>query len=105
SPKLVRHLDLETVAVGPDVVQINGLKRASAETFVTAGRIAERHAGDDLHVFGGAFAEHQSLERPVHDTNAITVTRAKDKIGVSGRLQKFRDIIRVVRKIAVHLQD
>ena len=35
----------------------------------------------------------------------MTVTRAEDKIGISGRLQKFRDIIRVMRKIAVHFQD
>src|SRR6266545_7480747 len=46
-PKLVRHLDLKAVAVGADVLEIDGLQRAAAKTFVAAGRVGERHAGDE----------------------------------------------------------
>ena len=48
SPEDVRHLNLKAVAVGLDGLEIDGLQRTPAETFVTARRVGKRHAGDQL---------------------------------------------------------
>src|SRR6266571_3992109 len=57
TPKFVRHLDLETVAVGPDLIEIDRLQSPAAEALIPARRIGERHPGRDLHIFGGALAQ------------------------------------------------
>src|SRR5213082_2253642 len=44
APQLVGHLDLKTVAIGADVVKVDGLERAAAKTFVTARGVGNRHA-------------------------------------------------------------
>ena len=98
------QFNLKTVAVGADVLKIDGPERGSPKTLVAAGGIAEGHAGDDPHIFGGALAQHQSVQRPVDDANAIAVTRAQDQVGALRGFQEFRDIVRIVRQIAVHLE-
>src|SRR5207247_5005121 len=81
SPEHVGQFNLKTVAVGADVLKIDGLERGSPKTLVSAGGIAEGHAGDDPHIFGGALAQHQSVQRPVDDANASAITRAKHQSG------------------------
>ena len=61
----VLHLDLEAVAVGSDRIEIDALQRAPTKTLETAGRVADRHAGDPLDILRGAHAEHETLQRPV----------------------------------------
>src|SRR3989442_1919036 len=43
-PKFVRHLDLKTVAVGPDLIEIDRLQRPAVEALIPARRTGERHA-------------------------------------------------------------
>src|SRR5207237_9784977 len=64
-PNFVRHLHLKAVAVGANAIQVDLGQRRSAKTFVTAGWIGDRHAGDDLNVLRRAHAEHEPLERPI----------------------------------------
>ena len=45
-PQSVGHLDLKAVAGRADGIQVDGLEGAPAVAFVAAGRIGERHAGD-----------------------------------------------------------
>ena len=52
----VGHLDLEGVAVGMDLGQIEGGQFVGAESLEPAGRIGERHAGDPLHILARADA-------------------------------------------------
>ena len=61
-PDFVRHFDLEAVAVGADLVEVDGFEGAPAKTFVAAGRVGEGHAGDDAHVVGRGLAQHQALQ-------------------------------------------
>src|ERR1022692_5017031 len=68
-PKFVGQLDLKAIAVGADFIQVEGLERAAAKTFVAAGRVAEWHAGDERHIFAGEPAQHQPAERPVDDAD------------------------------------
>src|SRR5439155_8096280 len=73
-PEFVGQFNLKTVAVGADVMKIDRLECGTPETFVSAGGIGEGHTSDDLDIFGGALAQHQSGHRPVDDPNAIAVT-------------------------------
>jgi hypothetical protein len=105
APDFVGHLNLETVAVRTDSVEINGLKRAAAETFEPPGRIAEGHAGNEPDIFGGAHAEHEAAQRPVDDADAVDVTGAENKVGVLGGFDELGDVIGIVGEIAIHLHD
>src|SRR6184192_2323468 len=60
APELMGHFNLKTVPVGTHIVKVDGLEGAATKAFVTAGRVGERHSGDNPNVFGGAFAQHQS---------------------------------------------
>src|SRR5207249_10542756 len=80
-PEAMGHLDLEAVTVGADLAQVDGQERAAAKTFVAAGRVGKRHAGDDSDVRSSAFAEHQSAERPVDDAEAGEGTRDEYHVG------------------------
>src|SRR5690349_17485958 len=84
TPQLVRHLNLEAVAVGADCIQIDGLERAAPKAFVAASRISKRHAGNDFDVFGGALTQHQTAERPVNDADAIEVSRPEYQVCIFG---------------------
>ena len=75
------------------------------EAFVSAGRICERHAGNDSHIGGRALAEHKTAQRPVDDADPVDVTRAQHQIRFLGRFEENRDVVRVVREIAVHLEN
>ena len=101
----MRQFNLKAVADRANVVEVEGLERASAETFVAAGRVGERHAGDKRNIFAGAAAQHQPAQRPVDDADAAGVARAKDEIGLLCRRQKHGNRLRVMRKITVHLED
>src|SRR5271155_2741609 len=78
-PEFVRHLDLKTVAIRTDFIEIDGLKRAATKTFIAAGRVAERHSRDERDIFSRKPAQHQPFQRPVHDADAADVTRAEHK--------------------------
>src|SRR5205823_5095610 len=82
TPEFVRHLNLETVAVGPDLIEIDRLQRPAAEALVPARWIGETHAGDDLDVFGGAFAQHQPAQRPVNNPNPIEITGTQHEVSL-----------------------
>ena len=99
------HLDLKAVAVGKHLIEIDRLQGATAEAFVATRRIRERHAGDDLHVKRRAHAQHQATERPVDHTDAVGVAGTENQVRVFRRFEKLWDVIRIVRKIAVHLHD
>src|SRR5262245_51116579 len=101
----MRHFDLETVSVGAYLIQADGLEGAASETFVTARGIGKGHSGDDLHIFGGAFAEHQSAQGPIDNPNAVQITGAQHQVAVFGGFQKHRDIVGVMRKISVQLEN
>src|SRR5882672_2552026 len=45
-PAAERHLDLETVALRPHLVERDALERAAPEALEAPGRVRERHAGD-----------------------------------------------------------
>src|SRR5204862_7355997 len=92
-PELVRHLDLETVAVRAYLLEVDGFERPAAETFVTAGRVAEGHASNGLNVLGGALAENQPAKGPVDNPDAVQITRTQHQIGFLGRLKEHRNII------------
>src|SRR5437868_15001328 len=79
APQPMGHLDLETVAIRAHFIQPDGFERPLPKTFVTAGRICERHAGDDLYILGGALAQHEAAQRPVDHANPIQITRAENK--------------------------
>ena len=107
APEDVRQLDLEAVAVGPDALEVDRLQRAPPETFEAAGRISERHAGDDLHVLGRSEAEQHAADRPVDHPDALAVTRAQHEVGILRvrLLNESRDLVRIVGEVAVHLKD
>src|SRR5207248_4819509 len=105
TPQLVRHLDLKTVAIGVDLIEMDGFQSAAAEAFVAAGWVGERHAGNYLDILGRAFAQHQPAERPIDDANAIQITRAKDEVGIFSALEEHRYVIRVVRQIAIKFEN
>ena len=65
----------------------------------------ERHPGDELNILGGAFAEHEPAQRPIDDPDAIEIARAEDEVRVLGRLEEHGDIVGVMGKIAIQLED
>src|ERR1039458_8313519 len=81
-PKPVRHFNLNAVTFRENGIEIDGLKRATAKTFVAAGRVAKRHSGDNPDVNFRAPAQYQPLERPVDDAHAAGITRAEHKVGI-----------------------
>src|SRR5690349_17598230 len=95
-PEFVRQLDLKAIAMALDFFEIEGLQRATTKTFVTAGRISERHPGDEPDINAGTTAQEQSLERPVQHSHTAAITRAKNEIEVLSRHKKFGDVVRVV---------
>src|SRR5437764_14929064 len=80
TPEFVRHLDLETVAIGPDLIEIDRLQRPAPETLISARWIGERHPGHDLHIFGRALAQHQTAQRPINNADAIEVTGTQHEV-------------------------
>ena len=104
-PDFVGELDLKTVAVGPNLPEIDGLQRRAPKALEATGRIAEGHAGDPLHVLGRAKAEDEAGERPVDYANAALVACAQYEVGVLSCLEKARDIFRIMREVTVHFEN
>lgn len=104
-PEFVCELDLEAVAVGANGIELDGFQGVATEAFEAAGRIAERHAGDDPHVEAGAHAEHEAREWPVDDADAVAVAGTDDEVGVFRGVEKFGDVVRVMGEVTVHLHD
>ena len=94
----MRQLDLKAVAVGPNSIEVDRLQRALTETFEAAGRVAERHARDYLHILRRSEAEQHAADRPVDHPDPLAVTRTQDQIGVLRvRLpNEAWDLVRVV---------
>ena len=70
-----------------------------------AGGIAEGHAGDPLHILGRTKTEDEAGERPVDHANAALVPCAQYEVGVLNRLEKARDIFRIMREVTVHFEN
>lgn len=105
TPQAMRHFDLETISVRAHLLQMNCLQGSSPETFISARRIGERHSRNDLHVFRRALAQHQPAQRPVNNPNAIQIPRSKNQICILRGFKEHRDVIRVVRKVSIQLED
>src|SRR5262245_43482188 len=105
SPKFMGHFDLETVSVGAYLIQIDGLESGAAETFVVVGGIGKGASGDNLHIFRGAFAEHQPAQGPIDNANTIQITGAQHQVAVFGGFQKHGDVIGVMREISVQFEN
>lgn len=76
APHLMRHLNLKAVATRVHALDVDRLKGPPPKAFEAAGRIAEGHSRDQLHIFGGAQTKHQPFERPVNNANAVAITGA-----------------------------
>jgi len=61
APEPVRQFNLEAVSVGMHRVEFEKLECAPTETFKAAGRIRERHPGDEPDVNARKPAQEQSL--------------------------------------------
>src|SRR5437762_14164804 len=100
----MRHFNLKAVAIGIDPIEINRFQRSATETFEAARGISERHASDYLHVFGRSQAEHETMQWPIDHANAIAVPRTDGKIGISDSVEKARNVIGIMRQIAIHFE-
>ena len=58
-----------------------------------------------MNILGGCFAQNQTAERPINDSNAIQVTGTEHQIRIFCSFQEHRDIIRVMRKITIQFED
>ena len=105
APEFVGELDLEAVAVGADVIEVDGFQGVTAEAFEAAGGIAEGHAGDDADVEAGAHAEDEAGEGPVDDADAVAVAGADDEVGVFRGFEELGDVVRVMGEVTIHLHD
>src|SRR5690348_11450905 len=101
----MRHFNLEAVTVGLDLIQLDCFQGPSPETFVSPGRIGKRHPGNDLNIFRRAFAQDQSAQRPVNYPDTVQISRAKNRVGILRGFEEHRDVVRIVRKIAIQLKN
>ena len=56
-------------------------------------------------IFAGKPAQHQAGQRPVDHADAAYIARTQNQVRLLDRFQKRGNIVRVVREIAVHLED
>ncbi len=49
--------------------------------------------------------KHEPFERPVQHAHAAGITRTEDEVRIPRGFQEIRDFVRVMGKIAVHLED
>ena len=84
TPDFVGQLNLKTVTIGLNGLQVNGLERAAAKAFEAARGVGKRHAGDEPDIQAGATGlnTEPAHARPVDDPDAIAVARAEHQVSI-----------------------
>ena len=104
--RAVCQLDLERVALGAHRVQVEPLEHAPPEALEAAGRVLTPMRRKKPRVGGGAARDEPAHYAPVPDAPALHVARAEHQVGaLLGRRDQPRHVVRVVREVAVHLED
>src|SRR2546430_2397244 len=89
--RAIGELDLEGVAAGADVGQVDGLEHFAAEALEAASEVADGQAEDGARVEAAALAQEPPAEAPVHGASAFDVAAAEDQVGVgSGDFEQLR---------------
>src|SRR5574342_1265515 len=101
----VEHLDEKRVAVGIEPFERERGDRLPAPAAVPARAVARREPRDGADVDIREAAEQPAPERPVHHLAAGHVAGADHQVGAIGGGDERRQMLRIVRQIAVHLAD
>ena len=100
------HVEEEGIAFGDDLVERQLGERRAAPAAVARGDVAQSQAGDRADIEVGKRTEDDAAQRPVHDADAVEVSRTNYEIGaVCRHLDHRRQVLRVVRQVGVHLAD
>ena len=104
--RAVGQLDLERVAARVHRVEVDRLEHGAPEALEAAGQVAHRHAEHEPRVERAAGRDRRAgRSAPVLDAAARDVARAEHEVGVLRRREQPRHVGRVVREVAVHLDD
>src|SRR6266550_810212 len=103
--RAVGHLDLEGVAAGGDRVEVDRLQHLAPEALEAAGQVADADAEQDARVERAARRDEPPHDAPVPNRPAGHVARAEHEVGLPRRLDQARHVGRVVREVAVDLDD
>src|SRR6478752_7548152 len=102
----VGQLDLEGVALGGDRVEVERLEHGAPEALEAAGRILDAHPQPRRRVQRAAAGDRAANQPPVADPAPGDVAGAEcDVCALLDGGDQPRHVRRIVREVAVHLQD
>ena len=104
-PGPVCRFHLKKVAHRKDAIERECLQGLAAPAFESASEVRERHPGHQADIDTGELAEQQPFEIPVDHVDPGHIPGADHQVGILRGLQKLRNVHRVVRKIAIHLEN
>ena len=103
----VFHLDLETITLETDLVELDGLQHTALVTHKTSGGIVNAETGDDLHVYRGKVTHQYTTYGPVYDVDTFHIARTDRQIValiMTGCIES-RQVAGGVAEVGIHLED
>lgn len=104
---LVLHFDLKGIAHKADLAQVDRFEYFALVALEACRAIADAHPQDHVDVNGSKVAHQDTVPRPVLYLPPLDVARSNGKIttAVSACCPKANQVVRVVRKISIHLKE
>ena len=103
----VFHLDLETVALEADLVELDGLQHATLVALEAGCGVVHLEACDEAHVFRGEVTHQHTTDGPVHDIHTTDVAAADGHVValiVTGGIETGQ-VVGIMAEVCIHLED
>ena len=101
----VAHFHLKRIAFGLQAFDLHGKQGAASPAAESGGGVGDGNARDALHVAVGKEREQNPVRGPVFHTATLAVARPNHYIGRFGGVQQGGQVLGIVRKVGIHLNN